>query len=169
MTNIRDTTTGLVRRVAWRRWVQRGVGSVGLLAVCATTALGAEQKEMALTKDFCRTLGGAVEVRHTYAYSEQTQRRTGHIRVDCETETHVYEVGLDRRSSFDSVHQALFASLLTHKAPGVVLFDTDGNVGRVEHQIQVLCRALNRFLPLPIRFILIMQGETFTDAPQWSL
>ena len=36
------------------------------------------------------------------------------------------KVGLDRRSSLDSVQQALFYASLTGKMPAVVIYDTDG-------------------------------------------
>ena len=41
--------------------------------------------------------------------------------VDCETADVVYEGGLDRRSSLDSVQQALFAAAFTGKEPAVVI------------------------------------------------
>ena len=49
------------------------------------------------------------EVRHEYTYPAGAS----YIRVDCETATHVYEGGLDKRSSLDSVQQALFAAHVT--------------------------------------------------------
>ena len=44
---------------------------------------------------FCQSLGGQTETRHNYPQ--------GYVRVDCETATHVYEGGLDKRSSLDSL------------------------------------------------------------------
>ena len=43
------------------------------------------------------------------------------MEVDCETGTMVYEGGLDKRSSLDSVQQALFFSHVTGKRPAVVI------------------------------------------------
>ena len=64
------------------------------------------------------------------------------IHIDCETDAAVYEVGLDRRSSFDSVHQALMANLLTGKTPYIIVIDTNGMEDRFEYQIRMTaCRA----------------------------
>ena len=62
------------------------------------------------------------------------------MKVDCETDTTVYEGGLDKRSSLDSVQQALFFSVVTGKAPAVVIYDTDGKEGRFEFRIRAACR-----------------------------
>ena len=62
------------------------------------------------------------------------------MEVDCETGTLVYEGGLDKRSSLDSVQQALFFSHVTGKRPAVVMYDTDGREGRFEYRIRVACR-----------------------------
>lgn len=83
--------------------------------------------------------GGEVEVRHDYSVSGETR----YIRVDCETPTHVIEIGLDaRRSSFDSVHQAMFAAQVTGKAPMVVIVDTNGTEEPAEYQVETVARAL---------------------------
>ena len=61
----------------------------------------------------------------------------------------VYEGGLDKRSSLDSLQQALFFSSLTDKQPAVVIYDTDGHVGKYEHRIRVACEKANvRFLTI---------------------
>ena len=52
----------------------------------------------------------------------------------------VYEGGLDKRSSLDSVQQALFYSHVTGKRPAVVIYDTDGREGRFEYRIRIACR-----------------------------
>lgn len=49
-------------------------------------------------------LGGQPEARHQYTIADGNE----YVVVDCETETHVIEVGLDKRSSLDSVQQAEF-------------------------------------------------------------
>ena len=46
--------------------------------------------------------------------------------------------GLDKRSSLDSVQQAMFFATLTGKQAGVVIFDTDGVEGRYEFQIRTV-------------------------------
>jgi len=79
---------------------------------------------------------GTEEVRHDY----DTGRESGYIRVDCENAHHVIEMGLDKRSSYDSLHQALFASQLTGKEPLIVIVDTDLREGRVEYQIRTVAK-----------------------------
>jgi hypothetical protein len=82
-------------------------------------------------------LGGEAETRHDFTAADTAH----HIRVDCETDTHVVEVGFDgRRSSLDSIHQALFAANLTGKLPMVVMIDTNGVEENVEHQVRVVAR-----------------------------
>jgi hypothetical protein len=81
---------------------------------------------------------GETETRHHF----DVHGAERHVRVDCETERHVIEVGLDgKRSSRDSVHQALFLAHLTGKAPVVVLIDRDGYVGRFEHEMRYVADA----------------------------
>jgi hypothetical protein len=83
-------------------------------------------------------LSGTPEARVEYSIAEGTH----HIRVDCLTETHGIEIGLDgRRSSLDSVQQALFAAALTGRAPMVVLIDTDGAEDAVEYRVETAARA----------------------------
>jgi hypothetical protein len=84
----------------------------------------------------CGWLAGA-EVEGRQYFDNQDGRR--HVRVDCETPTHVIEVGLDgTASSRDSVHQAVFASVLTGKIPMVVLIDRDGVEGRYEQEMRLV-------------------------------
>ena len=93
---------------------------------------------------FCQEIGGKSEVKHDYP--------GGSIRVDCETQSHVYEGGLDKRSSLDSVQQVVFASLLTKKTPIVLLHDTDGKLGIYEYRIQQVSLALGiKFLRNPLK------------------
>jgi hypothetical protein len=95
--------------------------------------------ETELTLALCAfLLGGEVEVRHDFTLAEDSS----HIRVDCETESHVYEVGLDgKSSSYDSVVQALFAAELTGKLPAVVMIDTNGVEDQEEYRVRVAARA----------------------------
>jgi len=94
--------------------------------------------ELELTAILCSfMLGGETEVRHSFDLAEDTS----HIRVDCETETHVYEVGLDNRvSSYDSVHQAMFAAALSGKIPAIILIDTNGIEENEEFRIETAAR-----------------------------
>ena len=84
---------------------------------------------------FCASVGGVTETRHTYTYDGGSS----YVRVDCETDTTVYEGGLDKRSSLDSLQQAQFFSALTGKAPAVVIYGTDGKEGRFEYRIRTAC------------------------------
>ena len=85
---------------------------------------------------FCTLVNGETATRHGYT----SAGGRGYVEVDCETGTMVYEGGLDKRSSLDSVQQALFFSHVTGKRPAVVIYDTDGREGRFEYRIRVACR-----------------------------
>ena len=104
-----------------------------VVAVLLSRAEAGELTENDLNDRFCKKTGGTREVRHYYTYGQGEQ---GYILVDCETDHAVIEGGLDKRSSLDSVHQAVFAALLTGKVPAVVIYDTDGEEGRTEYQIR---------------------------------
>ena len=80
----------------------------------------------------CAMLNGEPEVRHHYAIDAGDF----YVRVDCETETHVIELGLDKRSSLDSVQQAEFFAWLSDKEPMVIIINTDGVEGATEFQIR---------------------------------
>ncbi len=89
--------------------------------------------EVALAAIYCvLMLGGRTEASHAYSVGYDLHR----IRVDCETEEAVIEVGLDKRSSLDSLQQALFAASLTGKRPEILIIDTDGRVGPYETRIR---------------------------------
>lgn len=89
--------------------------------------------ELALTAIYCvMMLGGQTEVPHAYPVGYDLHR----VRVDCETQDRVIEVGWDKRSALDSVQQALFAAHLTGKRPEIVLIDTDGRIGPYEHRVR---------------------------------
>lgn len=99
-------------------------------------AVSAEPTEAELNRQFCQSVGGRTEVRHYYTYAGGRS----YIKVDCETPNMVYEGGLDKRSSLDSVQQALFAGYITGKRPAVVSYDTDGKEGRFEYRIKTACQ-----------------------------
>ncbi len=93
--------------------------------------------EVALAAIYCvLMLGGEPEVTHAYAVGDDRYR----IRIDCETETSVIEVGWDKRSALDSLQQALFAAELTGKRPEVLLIDTDGRIGPYETRIRAAAK-----------------------------
>lgn len=91
--------------------------------------------EVAIAAALCGLLAGSqAEERHYFdVYGEKR-----HVRVDCETDTHVIEIGLDAKSSSrDSVHQALFAARLAQgKIPAVIMIDRDGFEGRFEYEMR---------------------------------
>ncbi len=87
--------------------------------------------EDAYNAAFCSAFGGHTETRHTYQYPGGSS----YVKVDCETDTTVYEGGLDKRSNLDSVQQALFFASLTGKEPAVVIYNTDGRIGKYEHRM----------------------------------
>ena len=76
---------------------------VAASAACSPNLRAQHNNEDAYNRAFCEQVGGKTEVRHDYTYPTGDS----HVRVDCETEDTVYEGGLDKRSSLDSVQQAL--------------------------------------------------------------
>lgn len=86
----------------------------------------------------CAMLGGEPEVRHSYEIADGAR----YVRLDCETETHAIEVGLDKRSSLDSVQQAEFAAWLAGKEPMVILINRDGIEGAMEYRVETAARRL---------------------------
>ena len=84
-------------------------------------------------KLFCNEVGGQLEVRHYYNFAVGRS----YVVVDCETSDTVWEGGLDRDSSLDSVQQALFFHHVTGKTPAVVIYDTDGVEERYEYRIRI--------------------------------
>ncbi len=105
------------------------------LSVVFLTGLASAADEDTLNDHFCEEIDSEREVRHPYIYPGGV----GYVFVDCETEDTVYEGGKDTRSSLDGVQQALFAAHLTGKTPAVVIYNTDGKMGRYEHRIKVAC------------------------------
>ena len=81
-------------------------------------------------------LGGKTEVNYKYNYNiNGSSPKTASIRIDIVTDEFVIEGGLDKRSSLDSIQQAVFASTLTGKKPAVAIYDTNGTWGKYEHRI----------------------------------
>ncbi len=88
-------------------------------------------------------LGGVPEQKQPYlgGYTVLGEPKHTHVRTDCATDTHVIEIGLDKRSSLDSLQQAHFAAILTGKLPKIIIVDTDGRVGRWETRIRATAQA----------------------------
>ena len=81
-------------------------------------------------------LSGKTEVTYNYDYNiNGSSPRIASIRIDIVTDEYVIEGGLDKRSSLDSIQQAVFASTLTGKKPAVAIYDTNGSWGKYEHRI----------------------------------
>ena len=93
--------------------------------------------EVAIAAALCGLLAGSAE--ETYHYFDVNWERR-HIEVDCETPTHVIEIGLDEKpGARDSIHQALLAADLTDlkkKDPAVILIDRDGREGKYELEMR---------------------------------
>ena len=111
-----------------------GFLSALLLILFPLSALAEDKHtEADYNKIYCGLIGGKTEVRHAYITDAG---ETGYVIVDCETDTEVIEGGLDKRSSLDSIQQALFFSLLTGKKPAIVIYDTDGIEGKIEYRLK---------------------------------
>ena len=121
-----------------------------VLLVCSTTEAYAQHKEDYYNSLLAKRLGGQSEVVYDYNY---TSTATAKIRIDIETDDYVIEGGKDKRSSLDSVQQAVFASILSGKKPAVSIYDTDGKWGKYEHRIWVVAKELG------IRYIWFSNGE----------
>ena len=90
-----------------------------------------------------RHLGGRTEVSYNYDYNINGKSpRIATIRIDIVTDKYVIEGGLDKRSSLDSIQQAVFASTLTGKKPAVAIYDTNGVWGKYEHRIFSVAKKL---------------------------
>ncbi len=86
----------------------------------------------------CAMLGGEPEHRESYTLHAVST----HVRIDCITDTHAIEIGLDHtRGSYDSLHQATFNAMLTEREPMVILIDTDNIESQYEYQIEAVTRA----------------------------
>lgn len=95
--------------------------------------------EVELAALLCAFLAGSEEETRHYFDVNGMKR---YVRVDCETEHHVIEIGLDGTSSSrDSVHQALFFAHLSGKQPVVILIDRDGHEGRFEYEMRQVAPA----------------------------
>ena len=101
-------------------------------------------------KLFANALQGQTEVRLNYRVPESGIR--GYVVIDIETNDMVIEGGLDKRSSLDSIQQALFASVVTGKTPAVAIYDTDGVWGKIEHRVSAAAKAVG------VRFYWISGG-----------
>tara|TARA_B100000676_G_scaffold312300_1_gene385833 strand:+ start:730 stop:1275 length:546 start_codon:yes stop_codon:yes gene_type:complete len=126
----------------------RGGGSSGSRSAPLIQTLGNEDYFNDL---FANALQGRREVRLNYSIPESGA--TGYVIIDIETADLVIEGGLDKRSSLDSIQQALFAASLTGKGPAVAIYDTDGVWGKIEHRVSTAAKAAG------IKFYWISNGK----------
>jgi ABC-type molybdate transport system substrate-binding protein len=100
-------------------------------------------KETAFNQALALLLSGRTEVLLSYNYGNSVNTSlTASVRIDIVTDEYVIEGGLDKRSSLDSIQQAVFASVLSGKAPAVAVYDTDGLWGKYEHRIWTVANEL---------------------------
>lgn len=66
-----------------------------------------------------------------------------YVCIDLVIGDYVIEAGLDKRSSLDSVQQAIFFSIVTKKKPAVVIYDTDKKEGIYEYRIRKAIEKIN--------------------------
>ena len=105
-------------------------------------------------------LGGQTEVTFDSEYAKfGNTKLVGSIRVDVVTDDYVIEGGLDKRSSLDSIQQAVFASTIADRKPAVAIYDTDGVWGKYEHRIWVAAKELG------VRFIWFKNFEAIDVDP----
>ena len=90
------------------------------------------QNENYYNSALAKYFDGELEARLNYRTSSGLN---GYVKVDILTDKLVIEGGLDKRSSLDSLQQAIFASTLVDRDPAIALYDTDGVIGKYEHRI----------------------------------
>lgn len=102
----------------------------------------------------CAWLKGEPEVPYQFDIDEGTYR----VRADCITDQYAIEIGLDKRSSLDSLQQAQFAAFMADKEPMVLLVDTDGVEGRFEYRIKQVARGFGvQYQSVPVALIQRLQ------------
>lgn len=88
-------------------------------------------------------LGGRTEVTIDFTYGLQGNTpRQASVRIDIVTDQFAIEGGLDKRSSLDSIQQAVFAASQLGLKPAVAIYDTDGSWGKYEHRIWTVAKEL---------------------------
>lgn len=88
-------------------------------------------------------LGGETEVTIEFNYGiPGSNLRQSNVRIDIVTDQYAIEGGLDKRSSLDSIQQAVFAASQLGLRPAVAIYDTDGSWGKYEHRIWTAAKNL---------------------------
>ena len=130
----------------------RSLFFVYALSVLLSEALA--QSEDSFNQALANHFGRKTEVVFDYDYSKSGNVPvSASIRMDIVTEEYVTEGGLDKRSSLDSLQQAVFASTLSGKKPAVAIYDTNGFWGKYEYRIWAAAKELG------IRYIWISKGQ----------
>lgn len=120
-----------------------------MLALAKEGAKGRDMNEVTIAAMLCTLLnGGETEVRHHFP--NLASDREPYVRIDCETPTHVIEIGLDNKPGVrDSVHQAVFGAFLTNRAPDgmaktpmVIVIDRDGVEDRYQYEARIVAQQL---------------------------
>ena len=115
---------------------------------------GSELDENAFNNALAKRLGGTNEKALSYHFKDSFDKASiGTVRIDIETASEVIEGGLDKRSSLDSIQQAIFASTLTGKKPAVAIYDSDGNWGKIEHRIYTVAKSVG------VNFYWVSEGK----------
>ena len=98
----------------------------------------------------CAKLGGEAfgdakyPIEQRVTYNVHAEKKNRWIEVDCMTERYAIEVGLDdKRDSFDSLHQAIFAAVKTGREPMIAIVDTNDVEEKEQYQIEVVARYAN--------------------------
>lgn len=135
----------------------RGSGSSSSSSPSSSSSLGSSSSSMHenyFNSLLASQLGGRTEVTYQYNYGlVGNAALSGSIRIDIETDEYVIEGGKDKRSSLDSIQQAVFASTLSGKKPAVAIYDTDGMWGKYEHRVWATAKELG------IKFIWFQNGQ----------
>tara|TARA_X000000950_G_scaffold20072_1_gene21639 strand:+ start:8355 stop:8849 length:495 start_codon:yes stop_codon:yes gene_type:complete len=122
----------------------RGSGSQGKESKLGNMSIGNEDY---FNLRLANYLGGKTEATYNYDYNINGKSLLiASIRIDIVTDQYVIEGGLDKRSSLDSIQQAVFASTLTGKKPAVAIYDTNGSWGKYEHRIYSTAKELGILL-----------------------
>ena len=109
---------------------------VKILVVLVLILVVYGKDEASYNKYYSKAIKGVLESPRTYEINGGKRK----VIIDIETATEVIECGLDKRSSLDSVQQALFFHIITGKRPVVVIYDTDGKEGPIEYRIKKVCQ-----------------------------
>ena len=117
----------------------RGNSSGSSSSASSSSSLGEDYYNAQLAAHF----GGQTEVIIDFNYGLKGNT-TGQasVRIDIVTDQFAIEGGLDKRSSLDSIQQAVFAASQLGLKPAVAIYDTDGTWGKYEHRVWTVAKEL---------------------------